>query len=110
MASAYRGFLVGGVTAQYISSDLAFDDKVITQPKLSRCLRIEDSGWVDKLFVVSLTHEIMIASIRTNASPIFIKVVLTFRQSFIFRSVSSPGGVFDEQFCSSHRSCLPLNK
>ena len=56
MASAYRGFLVGGLTALYITSDLAIDDKVITQPKLLRCLRIEDSGWVDKLFVVNLPH------------------------------------------------------
>ena len=56
MASAYRGFLVGGLTALYITSDLAIDDKVITQPKLLRCLRIEDSGWVDKLFVVNLNH------------------------------------------------------
>lgn len=56
MASAYRGFLVGGLTAQYITSDLTIDDKVITQPKLLRCLRIEYPGWVDKLFVVNLTH------------------------------------------------------
>ena len=95
MASAYRGFLVGGLTAQYITSDLTIDDKVITQPKLLRCLRIENSGWVDKLFVVNLVHGIMIASIRTNASPIFIKVVLTFRQSFPHRFVSSPGSIFD---------------
>jgi hypothetical protein len=56
MASAYRGFLVGGLTAQSITSDLAIDDKVITQPKLLRCLRTEDSDWVDKLFVVTLAH------------------------------------------------------
>jgi hypothetical protein len=36
----------------------------------------------------------MIASIMTNASPIFIKVVLTFRQSFFFSFIFDTRGVY----------------